>query len=203
MDISPACQALTQWDRTQTIESRGAQVWTEFWRTANQIDNLYATPFSADNPVNTPRGVNLADPEVRAALRDSLANAQTTLDAAGIALDAPWGDVQFTERNGNRIPIPGGQGWAGMFSMIVANLQKDKGYTPIVHGNSYIQVISWDEAGDLDARGILTYSQSQDPESAHYADQTQLYSQGEWLRFPFAEAEIAADPNLTSLRLTQ
>ena len=203
VDISPACQALTQWDRTQTIESRGAQVWTEFWRTANQIDNLYATPFSAENPVNTPRGVNLADPEVRAALRDSLANAQTTLDAAGIALDAPWGDVQFTERNGKRIPIPGGQGWAGMFSMIVANLQKDKGYTPIVHGNSYIQVISWDEAGDLDARGILTYSQSQDPESAHYADQTQLYSQGEWLRFPFAEAEIAADPNLTSLRLTQ
>jgi len=51
--------------------------------------------------------------------------------------------------------------------MIVANLQKDKGYTPIQHGNSFIQVISWDKDGKLDPRGMLTYSQSQEPESDH------------------------------------
>jgi len=41
---------------------------------------------------------------------------------AGIALDARWGDVQIAERNGERIAIPGGQGWAGMFGMIMADL---------------------------------------------------------------------------------
>jgi acyl-homoserine-lactone acylase len=90
-----------------------------------------------------------------------------------------------------------------MFSMIVADLHKDKGYTPIVAGNSYIQVISWDAEGDLDPRGILTYSQSQEPESPHYADQTRLYSSGEWVRFPFTEEEISADPNLRTLHLTE
>ena len=35
------------------------------------------------------------------------------------------------------IPIPGGEGWAGMFGMIRTNLQADKGYAPIFHGNSY------------------------------------------------------------------
>ncbi len=203
VDITPACRALAQWDRRQAIDSRGAQVWTEFWRSANQTANLYAIPFDARDPVNTPRGINIGDQAVRDAMRSALAHALVILQEAGISADAKWGDVQFAERNGSRIPIPGGQGWAGMFSMIVANLNEEKGYTPIVHGNSYIQVISWDESGRLDPRGILTYSQSQEPESPHYADQTELYSRGEWVRFPFEEAKIAADPNLRTLRLTE
>ena len=63
--------------------------------------------------------------------------------------------------------------------------------------------VSWDKDGQLDARGILTYSQSEESDSPHYSDQTELYSRGEWLKFPFADAEIAADPNLISLRLTE
>ncbi|MEM6606452.1 MAG: penicillin acylase family protein [Pseudomonadota bacterium] len=35
-------------------------------------------------------------------------------------------------------------------------------------------------------------SQSTDPESPHFADQTRLYSAKEWLRFPFCEADIQA-----------
>ena len=114
-----------------------------------------------------------------------------------------WGDVQFAERNGERIGIPGGIGQHGVFSYIVTNFTDGKGYTPIVHGNSYIQVIGWDEDGNLDARGILTYSQSPEPDSPHYADQTKLYSRGEWVDFPFTEEEIQADPNLEVLSLQE
>jgi acyl-homoserine-lactone acylase len=89
------------------------------------------------------------------------------------------------------------------FPMIVANLAKDKGYNPILHGNSYIQVISWDKEGNLQPGGILTYSQSQEPESAHYSDLTETYSRGEWIDFPFTEEEILADPNLQTLTLTE
>ena len=91
-------------------------------------------------------------------------------------MDARWGDIQYAMRNDKKIPIPGAQGWAGMFSMIATRLSKDKGYNPILLGNSYIQVISWDKDGRLQPTGILTYSQSQEPESAHYADLTELYS---------------------------
>lgn len=201
--IARTCTALRGWDRSQNTDSRGAQVWTEFWRNVQKTKNLFNVPFDAADPVNTPRGVALDNAQVKSAVYEALVTAQKTLDDAGIALDSPWGEVQFAERNGERIPIPGGQGWAGMFSMIMANLEKGKGYTPIIHGNSYIQVISWDKEGKLDARGILTYSQSQEPDSAHYSDQTQLYSKGKWLEFPFTEQEISADPNLKVIRLTQ
>lgn len=66
-----------------------------------------------------------------------------------------------------------------------------------------MQVISWNRDGQLDARGILTYSQSEEPDSPHYSDQTKLYSQGRWLKFPFTEAEIMADKNLVSLHLSE
>jgi acyl-homoserine-lactone acylase len=203
VDISAACKSLAGWDRLQANESRGAQVWTEFWRTARAIPGVYAVPFDVKDPVNTPNGIAIGNEVVADALRTSLAVAQTTLRSAGIPLDASWGEVQFAERNGDRIPIPGGQGWAGMFGMIMANLQKDKGYTPIQHGNSFIQIISWDKDGNLDPRGILTYSQSQEPESAHYADLTRLYSAGEWIRFPFSEEDILADPELVVLELSE
>ncbi len=202
-DVAGACNALKGWDRRQNIDSRGAQVWTEFWRNARKIDGLYRVPFDVKNPVNTPRGIALGDEAVKESVYQALKTAQKTLEEAGIGLDSPWGDVQFAERNGQRIPIPGGQGWAGMFSMIKADLVKGKGYTPIIHGNSYIQVISWDKEGQLDAKGILTYSQSQEADSPHYSDQTELYSQGKWLSFPFTEKEITSDPNLTVVRLTE
>jgi len=203
VDIGPACGALAGWDRRQGNDSRGAQVWTEFWRVARKIANIYAVPFDVNDPVHTPNGIATGDDAVAGAVREALATAQTRLETAGIALDARWGDVQYAERNGDRIPIPGGQGWAGMFGMIVANLAKDKGYTPIIHGNSFMQVISWDEDGKLDPRGMLTYSQSQEPESPHYADLTHLYSEGKWIRFPFSEAEIQADPKLVVLELSE
>jgi len=203
VDITPACAALAAWDRHQGNDSRGAQVWTEFWRKARKIPDIYAVPFDVNDPVHTPDGIAIDDDKVAAEVRQALAAAQVTLQAAGIALDARWGDVQFAERNGDRIAIPGGQGWAGMFGMIVADLQKDKGYTPIKHGNSFIQVISWDEDGNLDPRGMLTYSQSQEPESDHYDDLTRLYSDGQWIRFPFSEADILADPELKVLELAE
>jgi acyl-homoserine-lactone acylase len=82
-------------------------------------------------------------------------------------------------------------------------LQADKGYARIFHGNSYIQTIGWDERGELDAKGMLTYSQSPEPDSPHYKDLTELYAKGEWIDFPFTEAEITADPQLRSIRLQQ
>ncbi len=36
-----------------------------------------------------------------------------------------------------------------------------------------------------EARALLAYSQSPDPESPHYADQTQLYARKEWRTVAF------------------
>lgn len=201
-NISASCGVLSSWDRTAGVDSRGTHVWTEFWEQARRIPELYSVPFDSADPVNTPRGMALDNLQVRQSVISALAAAQSKLTAAGIALDARWGDIQFTERNGERIGIPGGVGRHGVFSYIVTGFS-EKGYTPIVHGNSYIQVIGWDDVGNLDARGILTYSQSPESDSPHYADQTLMYSKGEMIRFPFTEVEIQADPGLRVLTLSE
>jgi acyl-homoserine-lactone acylase len=167
------------------------------------LPNLYAVPFDLADPVNTPRGIALDNAEVRQSLLTALATAQEKLVQSGLALDARWGDVQFAERNGERIGIPGAVGAHGAFSYIVTQFTEGKGYTPIAHGNSYIQIIGWDKAGNLDARGLLTYSQSPEPDSPHYADLTSLYSRGELIDFPFTEEEILADPELKVVRLRE
>ena len=200
-EIALSCDVLRAWDRTANIDSRGMQVWTEFWEIARHIGGLYAVPFDPDDPVNTPRGIATDNPLVRGAVREALAAAQQRLVDADIELDLPWGDVQFAERNGTRIPVPGGPGRHGMFSYINTDFTNGKGYTPIVHGNSYIQVVTWDDDGVPDARGILTYSQSPEADSPHYYDQTELYARGEWLQLPFTDEEILADPNLRTLTL--
>lgn len=202
-DVAASCDVLANWDRRTDTDSRGAHIWREFWDRAMHIPNRHAVGFDLADPINTPRGLNLGDPEVSAALTAALAGAQKKIQESGMALDARWGDVQFAERNGDRIGIPGGIGRHGVFSYIVSGFTESKGYTPIMHGNSYIQVIGWDEDGNLDARGILTYSQSPEPDSPHYADLTRLYSQGGWVDFPFTEDEIQADPNLETITLRE
>jgi acyl-homoserine-lactone acylase len=200
--IGPACTALRDWNRTETVDSRGGHVWREVWRTAATLPDLWATPFDPADPLGTPRGLAVDDAEVRDALRRALARAVVRLAANGIAPDAMLGAIQFEERNGERIPIPGGEDFAGMWSLTHSELGPG-GYTPVTYGNSWIQVVGWNSDGSIDARGLLTHSQSEDPASPHHADQTRLYAEGRWLRLPFREEDILADPNLQTLRLSE
>jgi len=202
VDIAPGCTALRGWNRTETIASQGAQVWREFWRNAADNAELWAVPFDAADPVATPRGLAIDRAEVRDALRTALATGLQRLAANGVAPDAALGAIQFEERNGDRIPIPGGDRAAGLWSVAHGELGPG-GYTPIGHGDSWMQVIGWNSDGSLDARGLLACAQSEDPASPHHADQTRLHSEGRWIRLPFHEEEIRADPNLTSLHLRE
>jgi acyl-homoserine-lactone acylase len=43
----------------------------------------------------------------------------------------------------------------------------------------------------------MTHSQSANPESPFYSDQTRLYSDKQWVTVPFTPAEIRTDPHLT------
>jgi acyl-homoserine-lactone acylase len=183
-----ACEILANWDRTHRIDSVGGHVFYEFWRVMRSTPNMWVTPFDPADPVNTPRDLNLDDPSVVTAVQNALTAAVVALNTAGIPLDRPWGEVQFVEKNGERIPIHGGSGDM-MFSVITSNLVEGEGYSSIRHGNSYIQAITWDESDCPDAYAILTYSQSTDPASEHYADATKLYSSGGWIDMPFCEAD--------------
>jgi len=159
----------------------------EFWKAVSGTDDFWAVPFDPADPVNTPRDLNTANEAVVEAVKQAFADGVDTLVTAGIAVDAPWGEVQFDEKNGTRYGIHGGSG-SMMFSVITSSLVDGEGYANITHGNSYIQAVTWDESDCPDAYAILTYSQSTDPANPHYADTTELYSSGNWIDMPFCEA---------------
>lgn len=212
VNVAPACSVLANWDRRNRTESVGAHVWTELWRRLAgsasaglpTVGNaLYAVPFDAADPVNTPRGLNTANASVVTRVMGELAYTVKTFADNAIPLGRPWGQVQFDTRNGVRIPIHGGSGGSGVYNAISpAGLVAGAGYTPILGGSSYIQSVSF--SGGLPvARAVLTYSQSSDPANPHYADMTQLFSGYGWVSLPFTDDQIRADPQRTVVRLIE
>jgi len=51
--------------------------------------------------------------------------------------------------------------------------------------------VTWNDDGTPNAKAILTYSQSPEPDSEFYSDMTKLYSQSQWIDLPFTEEQIA------------
>ena len=193
-DLLEACEILSQWDRRQDLDSVGAVIFNRFWSIARTVSEHYSVPFDVKNPIHTPSGLKIEETATQDFITVALQEAVTSLNEAGIPLNAKWGDVQFVLRNEEKIGIPGGSGRQGMFSVITSRFDADKGgYNPITHGNSYIQAVTWNDDGTPSAKAILTYSQSPEPDSAFYSDMTKLYSQSQWVDLPFTDEQIAVE----------
>lgn len=202
VDIRAACPVLAQWDLRANLDSRGAVLFREFMNAGMQTDQRpdyrpilpsqwhYTTAFNVDDPVNTPRGLDAKNnPEALVAL----AHAVKLLRDAGVALDVPLGQVQYVTRNGERIPIPGGTNPDGVLNIIRAPFDAKAGAYPKVTGgsSSWIQVTEFTADGPK-SRGVLTYSESPNPASPHYADQTRIFSRGQWIDLPFSMDALKA-----------
>jgi acyl-homoserine-lactone acylase len=189
VDVGPACAVLAAWGGRMDTESVGALVWRALWPRLVEIEDFYAVPFDADDPVNTPREMNLGEAAVRTGAMSALAVAVVFLEEDGMPIDAAWGDAYFELRGGARIPIPGGPGEQGVYNAIWTGLSPGEGYTPIQHGSSIVMAVSFGRWGPI-AKGVLSYSQSTDPESLFSRDQTRLFSEEGWNDLPFHRWEI-------------
>ncbi|MDC8755287.1 penicillin acylase family protein [Erythrobacter sp. sf7] len=187
--VARGCAALAGWDRRYEASSRGSALFRAFWAKVGGRSDLWAVPFDPADPVNTPRDI-ATDGAKGEKLLAALGEAVADLDNAGIGIDAPWGDVQRWIANGDAIPIHGGPGTAGVLNYQDARPSPAGGLVP-VHGSSYIQIVGFDASGPV-VDAILSYSQSTDPASPHYADQTRAYAAKRWHRLPFSPDEIAA-----------
>ncbi|MCX4537314.1 penicillin acylase family protein [Streptomyces sp. NBC_01669] len=202
VDVSAACDVLARWDRKFDTGSRGALLFDRFWRRATAVPTaeLWKVPFSPTDPVGTPHTLNTAAPRVTAALADAVAE----LRAAGIAPDAPLGANQAVVRNGKRIPVGGGTESLGVWNKTEPVWDATAGgYTEVSAGSSYIQAVGWDGSSCPVARTLLTYSQSSNPNSPHYSDQTELFSGERWVTSRFCEKDIARSPALRVVRVRE
>ncbi|MGI9286358.1 MAG: penicillin acylase family protein [Pseudomonadales bacterium] len=198
-----ACGQLALWDKKANLDSQGTQVFTEFWRYlrsqltggfSNVVssDDFWRIDFDPAQPLTTPRGVDTTNIVAQTLVIDGLSEAARRLNESNVELSRPWGEVSVFPRNGVDIPIHGGDGSMGVFGAISSGLS-DGGYRNIRAGNSYIQTVTWDDSECPIAEGILTHSQSIDPASPHYSDQSELYSSKAWVSFPFCDTNIETE----------
>lgn len=202
VDISAACPVLEAWDLTTNLDSPGALLFRRIigpllgqtlpsgTTTQTRLPGTHAflVPFSPEQPIDTPRGLNTLLPSVQAALADAVAE----LNAAGIALDATLRDYQYIERAGVRYPLHGGIDRMGSYSILNIEWDAQNGYANPYHGNTYSQVVSFAAGQCPRLSTITTYAQSPDPSSPYHADQTAMYASKQWLEVPFCRDDIRA-----------
>jgi acyl-homoserine-lactone acylase len=160
-----------------------------FWENALGLPaGPWTHPFSLADPVGTPNGLKTASTGVQQAFGDALDAMQTVK----LPFNVKLGTEQFTVRNGTKIPLPGGPADPdGEFNAVYLDVLRRQGNGPFL-GSSYIQAVTW-APGRCAPRAatLLTYSESDDPASPHYSDQTELFSHRKWTTAYFCRAQVA------------
>lgn len=191
-DLSAVCAVLAAWDRRDTLDSRGSLLFTEFMRALEAVPmtgfalapRYWRTPFDPNDPVGTPSGFK---PTFET--RQVLARVADRLTKAKVPLDVRLGDAQAVTRNGRRSPMSGSPFTYHLVRGI--NFEAEKGYTEVRSGDSYIHIVSLRPEG-VSGRFLVTYSQSTNPSSPHFADMTALFSEERLADIAFSDADIRA-----------
>jgi acyl-homoserine-lactone acylase len=193
VDLNEACSALAGWDLTYQIEARGAHVFREFVRFGGL---RFAVPFNPSDPINTPNTLDTSDPRVL----QGLAQAVNRLRGANIALNARLGDIQFVPYRNERLPVPGGSSGDGISQVMNTTFLGAEGYSA---GGStgFVYVAEFPRKGKVNSHGMLVYSISSNPDSAHSADMTREFPH-RIINWRFNEDEINKDPHLERYRVS-
>jgi acyl-homoserine-lactone acylase len=214
VSLAAACRVLAAWNRRFTVSARGAVLWREFLagmvdahpNALQQAGPLFRSGFDPRRPVTTPGQLTRNTAPVLQAMAQAVLN----MRRAKVALNAPLGSVQYAQKGSLRIPVPGsGQntGILNIVDFVYPGLTLEQppvnglpvpgsdltsaGYV-VDDGTSFLLAVGFTAHGPV-ARAILTFSESGNPASPHYADQTRLFGGGRLLPVLFSARAIASD----------
>jgi len=220
VDVTTACATLDAWDGTYNLDARGAALWREFMgrfetKDLRAVGPLWATPFDADQPVDTPAGLAPAPDGGPDPVLVNLARAVQVLDRAGRPVDAPLGDLQYADRNGERIPIHGGNsvdgttnvvGYSGSPGSTTESVPKRgpvvaartaltrDGYM-INNGSSFMMVVDYGPDGPR-AKVLLNYGNTQDRANPVFVDSTRRFSDKNWRDVVLGQDAVTQQPGM-------
>jgi acyl-homoserine-lactone acylase len=193
-DATRAADVLEAWDRTADADSRGGVLFLA-WLDDFERGNGWATPWSFDEPVTTPRGIADADEAVRL-----LADAARQVEARYGALDVRWGDVHRARVGEYEVEASAANGFPGGVFRVAFMEEDGDGMRWVRGGDSWYAALEFTPSG-VNARVLLAYGNATQPHSPHVGDQLDLYGRKEmrtpWLTRPEIEANLA---RVTDLR---
>ncbi|MBS7846358.1 acylase [Pseudomonas fluorescens] len=196
--LQPLCSRLNTWDRHANLDSGlGLVHFIDLVEHLQQIPDAWRVPFDPTQPLTTPRGLAIDRAPVAQALREAMLASSAAVAKLGLGADSRWGDIQVS----GQTPVHGGPQELGIYNAMQTVPRAD-GKREVVSGSSYLQIVTFDDQGPH-AQGVLAFSLSSNPASAHSKDQTQLFSQKKLRTLPFTDAQIKADPAYQERRVQE
>lgn len=199
--LAPVCASLKAWDRRANLDSGiGFVHFQNLMAHLQETPDVWRVAFDKAAPQTTPRGLAIERPAVATALREALLASAGQVTKEGLSAQTQWGQVQVSSSGAHQTPIHGGPQELGVYNAIKSIVRTD-GKREVVSGSSYLQIVTFDDKGPQ-ALGVLAFSLSSDPASAHSRDQTEAFSQKQLRALPFTEQQIHRDPQyrLQSIR---
>jgi acyl-homoserine-lactone acylase len=185
-ELDEAHRVLAAWDRTAAAASRGGVLFARWFDSYEEVADtmVFREAWTAERPIETPTGVGSPGKAV-AALRFSVQD----MRAAGIALDAAWGDVHRVVRGDVDVPVSGCDGTLGCFRTL-SFAETEDGRLAANRGDAWVLAV---EFGD-EPRGysVLAYGQSRLDDSPYFDDQAAMFARGELKTVAWTDEEIAA-----------
>jgi len=179
-----AAEALRQWRGRSNADSRGAALFYNWVFAAGGPGVFFEDRWEAADPLITPYVLTGSDD-----ILPPLYAVVDAMDEAGIALDAPYGEVFRLRYAGQNLPASAGSEGLGSFRTGWFRPAEDGTYS-FAGGNTFVAAV---EFGDrIRARGYLAYGNSTQEGDARMGDQLQLFSDAEWRDIHFYGDDIAA-----------
>lgn len=189
-----AIEILKKWDNSVSANSVGSVLFETWWRhyALQGKRNLgapieadsYAIPWTADEPMKTPR-------ELGNKLR-AVSALQTAIDEVQRdhgRLDVAWGEVHRLRRGDKDLPAGGGSGFLGCFRVLsFADAQNHQ--QVIDGGDGWIFAVEFSDPPK--AFSVLAYGQSSNPHSPYFSDQAELFATNQMKPVPFTDEQIQA-----------
>jgi acyl-homoserine-lactone acylase len=205
-EVRAAGEVLAAWDRKADTASRGTALFTYWYQEWLNIMLLrlstgapalvptpaivngplfFVTPWDAQNPMDTPHGLTSPSLAARA-----LESAVHDLQALGIPIDAPWGEVARFQRGAQDTPANGGNGDLGIMRAFDFT-PGEESHLVASGGSAYLALIEFSDP--VHALVLTTYGNSSEPTSPHFGDQFRLATQKEMRPALRSRAEIEAN----------
>ena len=170
-DLSEILDIIQGWNRKTDIDSQGAGIYGVLYY---QLIRNYRDEIQRNNNTVSRETLCSALADTRAYLVDNFGSINITL-----------GDFQKLVRGDKEIPI-----W-GLPDVITAmsSIPYKEGRRKVTQGESYIGLVRFSKDGPQ-LESVISYGNSDNPESDHYSDQMDLYSRFETKKMIFNKEEI-------------